>query len=163
MSMFENDHYRWRETYFVLFDAKKRPTTDKVKKALQGLHDRFEVTNVRGDAHHHLESLTILAPDDFAALDVCFVAGDEVREQVEQLSSSMDLTLLDPGDRQKVKRIGTSDARFDVLHFEQLADDAAGDEGDDDLLDPSAVLLVLEALAHLTEGVAVDPQSGTIL
>ena len=29
MSMFEDSRYRWRETYFVLFDAKRRPTAEK--------------------------------------------------------------------------------------------------------------------------------------
>ena len=31
------------------------------------------------------------------------------------------------------------------------------------MLDPSALLIVLETLAKLTGGVAVDPQSGTVL
>jgi hypothetical protein len=31
------------------------------------------------------------------------------------------------------------------------------------MLDPSALLLVLDALAELTGGIAVDPQTGTML
>jgi hypothetical protein len=33
----------------------------------------------------------------------------------------------------------------------------------DEVFDPSTLLLVLEALVDLTGGIAVDPQSGTIL
>ena len=33
----------------------------------------------------------------------------------------------------------------------------------DEILDPSALLLVLEALARLTHGIAIDPQAGTVL
>jgi len=161
VSMFEDNHYRWRETYFVLFDAQKRPSVEKVKKTLSALKDRFELVNVRADAQHLFESLTVLAPDDFAALDICYTTGDEVLEQVEQLVAEVQPNLLDPADQQKLKHIRHSDGRFDVLHFEQLAE--AGDDDEDEMLDPSAVLLVLDALARLTGGVAVDPQSGTLL
>ena len=46
MSMFEDSRYRWRETYFVLFDAKKRPTLKSVTKTLSALNKRFELTNL---------------------------------------------------------------------------------------------------------------------
>jgi hypothetical protein len=32
MSLFENDQYRWRETYFVLFDEKRLPTVASMKR-----------------------------------------------------------------------------------------------------------------------------------
>ena len=49
-----------------------------------------------------------------------------------------------------------------MLHFEQVGDFA--DEDDfDELLDPSALLAVLQELARITGGIAIDPQSGTIL
>ena len=55
------------------------------------------------------------------------------------------------------------DGRFDVLHFEQVPEDVEEDAEDDGMLDPSALLVVLGALAKLTEGVAIDPQAGTFL
>jgi len=48
-----------------------------------------------------------------------------------------------------------------VLHFERVAE--MPEEEEDEMLDPSALLIGLEALAKLTDGLAVDPQSGTIL
>jgi hypothetical protein len=161
MSMFEDEHYRWRETYFVLFDAKKRPNQEKMKKVLSGLSDRYQMANFTADSHGLFESGTVLSPDDFAALDVCYVGGDEVQEQVAQLVAEMQLTLLEPDDQQKLQRIARSTGRFDVLHFEQLTE---GDsEEEDEMLDPSAMLVVLSALAKLTDGIAVDPQSGTMM
>ncbi len=47
-----------------------------------------------------------------------------------------------------------------MLHFEQVA---AEDEEDEEMLDPSALLLVLGALAKICHGVAIDPQAGTFL
>ena len=61
-----------------------------------------------------------------------------------------------------MKRIKEYDGRFDVLHFEQVGDSADEDDADE-LLDPGALLAVLEELARITGGIAVDPQSGTIL
>jgi len=72
MSMFEDSRYRWRETYFVLFPAKKRPTLDSVTKMLSALNKRFELTNLNADDQGMVDSLTVISPDDFAALDICY-------------------------------------------------------------------------------------------
>jgi len=165
MSMFENEHYRWRETYFVLFDEKKRPTLEKMKKALTSLSDRYQMANFTADEDRLFESGTVLSPDDFAALDICYVGGDEVQEQVEQLVSEIEVNVFEPGDKRKLKQMTRCTGRFDVLHFEQLAAQEENDEEDaeDEMLDPSAMLIVLNVLTKLTDGVAVDPQSGTMM
>jgi len=64
-------------------------------------------------------------------------------------------------DRDKLATIRRSNGRFDVLHFEQVID--FGDEEGDEMLDPTALLVVLETLVRLTGGAAVDPQSGTAI
>jgi hypothetical protein len=58
-------------------------------------------------------------------------------------------------------RIKRYDGRFDVLHFEQVPEDVEEEAEDEGMLDPSALLVVLGALATLTKGVAIDPQAGT--
>src|SRR5690606_16094725 len=85
MSTFESDDYRWRETYFVLFDAERRPSLRKVQQAIERLKDRFELSHPAADDSGAFESLTVMAPDDYAALDISYVEGEEVQEQVEQL------------------------------------------------------------------------------
>ena len=162
MSTFEDDRYRWRETYFVLFPAGKRPALKTVEKKLASLSKRYFLTNQSADPEGHLESLTVVSPDDFAALDICYTSGPEVIEQADDLIQEMSPTL-EPAQRVILKRIKQYDGRFDVLHFEQIANLPDEEDEDDELLDPSALLAVLEALARITGGVAVDPQSGTIL
>ena len=62
----------------------------------------------------------------------------------------------------QLKRVQACDARIDVLHFEQRI--AAGEPDEqEEMFDPSALLIVLETLVDLCDGVAVDPQSGTIM
>ena len=69
MSLFENDDYRWRETYFVLFHAKHRPPLAAVQKALAALGHQYQVIEQRSDGDGFFESLTLISPDDFAAMD----------------------------------------------------------------------------------------------
>ena len=162
MSMFENDQYRWRETYFVLFRSAKRPTLERLQQTLSKLNSRFTLTNLNADESGRLESLTVLSPDDFAALDVSYLEGNEVVEAAAVLAEELETTDCRAEDRARLERMRQCDARFDVFHFEQLVnfEDVAEN---DEMLDPSALIVVLNALAEETDGVAVDPQAGTFL
>jgi hypothetical protein len=162
MSMFEDSRYRWRETYFVLFRAKRRPTLGSVTKMLSALNKRFELTNLNADEKGLVDSLTLISPDDFAALDICYTDGAEVLEQGAVLLNDLKKLGADEAPPVPWEEIRQYDGRFDVLHFEQIAE-AADEDSDDDMLDPSALLLVLAALAKHTGGVAIDPQAGTFI
>lgn len=161
MSTFENKDYRWRETFFVLFDAKKRPKLDTVVKAIEKLGNRLELKDPLATAKGSFESLTVLSPDDFAAMDICYIEGEEVLEQAPDLVKDLRKSAADAFPDFPLANILTYDGRFDVLHFECVGEENG--EDDDEMLDPSAALLVLETLAKITGGVAVDPQSGTLL
>jgi hypothetical protein len=158
VSTFENDRYRWRETYFLLFDAAKRPSMEQVQKVLKKVNRQFEVHNPRTDDEGSFESVTVLAPAAYAALDISYVDGEEVQEQTVELSREFRDLASSPDERTKLDRLTACDARFDILHFEEVSDD-----GEEETFDPSALLMVVEALARITGGVAVDPQSGTIM
>ncbi len=162
MSLFEDKRYRWRETYFVLFDVKKRPKLESVSKALKKSGSRLELTNPFADDDGLFESITLFSPDDFAAMDISYTEGDEVTEQtpelVEELKKFADDETEIPYDK-----ILKAEARLDVLHFERVDADPQNEDDEDDMLDPGSLLAVLEALAKLTKGVAIDPQSGTII
>jgi hypothetical protein len=163
MSTFEDSRYRWRETYFVFFEAKKRPQLEAVSEALSALNKRFQLTAQVNNERGQVDSLTLISPDDYAALDICYTEGDEVLEQVGVLIE--DVKKADPDVPPPVSwaTITKYDGRFDVLHFEQVPEDVGDDESEDGMLDPSALLVVLETLAKLTHGVAIDPQAGTFL
>ena len=160
MSTFQSERFQWRETYFVLFESSRRPTLEQVKQTLAAIPGRFQITDVQADEQGRFESLTILSPDDFAALDVSYLAGEEVVEQCTALAEEFKPS--ESVDSTKLARLVGLDARFDVMHFEQLIDTPPEEESDE-LLDPSALLVVLEALIELTGGVGVDPQSGSLL
>jgi hypothetical protein len=163
MSMFEDTRFRWRETYFVVFHSSDRPSLETVQAALADLDEHYTLANVLEDDKGRFESLTLRSPDDFSGLDVCYTSGAEVLEQGAELADQMRASTNRPDEESIVKQVRQCDARFDVLHFEEVPELPEADDDDDDVLDPSALLLVLGALAKVTDGIAVDPQSGAIL
>ncbi|HEX3998048.1 MAG TPA: hypothetical protein VHX65_05820 [Pirellulales bacterium] len=166
MSTFENDNYKWRETYFVLFNAAKRPSLEKMTEALQSLNRRFELSNTLADDDGGFESLTLRSPQDYSALDISYVSGEEVQTQGVELAEEMRPNAADPDERAKLARLPKCDARLDILHFEEIVGGGGSggseDEGEE-TLDPSTLLNVLDALVRMTGGVGVDPQSGSVM
>jgi hypothetical protein len=163
MSLFENEQYRWRETYFVLFDAQNRPTTKQVTDALQQVNERYQIGDARQDDAGLLEALTILSPDDNAAMDISFVSGEEVQEHTQELVEEMS-GLVGKKELPRLKKLPEFDARLDVFHFEQLSFEGVGDDEEmDEFMDPGSLLIVLEKLARLTGGVGVDQESGSLI
>jgi hypothetical protein len=161
MSTFENQEYKWRETYFVLFDSARRPLLEQVKQRLARLNSRFVLSGGEADEAGRFGSITLRSPQDYAAMDISYEAGDEVAEQVSELQREMKGSV-DAADRPKYEKLGRCNAKIDILHFEQVA----GNEGDDEegeMLDPSALLSVMDTLVELTHGVGIDPQSGCLM
>ncbi|HZZ26421.1 MAG TPA: hypothetical protein VFE46_00335 [Pirellulales bacterium] len=160
MSTFENHDFKWRETYFVLFDSARRPMLEQVKRRLLKINPRFELSNGEADDAGHFDSVSLRSPQDYAAMDISYVSGEEVSDQVDELQRDMKGNI-DASDRPKLAQLGQCDAKFDILHFEQVSDNEGDEESE--MLDPSALLSVMDALIELTKGVGVDPQSGSLM
>lgn len=158
MSLFGNDRYKWRETYFVLFRREDHPSVKDVTKALEIGHNK--VTDVNGDIDGRFESATVQSSEDFSGMDVTFVAGDEVRDHVKELLNEFARQTLSSEDEAKLNRLGECDSRFDIFHFEEIENASGGEE---EFLDPGALLLVIEQIARLCKGIGIDPQSGSLI
>ena len=162
MSLFENERYEWRETYFVFFDRARRPNWKQIQAALSKLHAHFEISSPRLDPDGEFESVTLTAPEAYAALDITYLDGEEVLEQAANLVEEMRDFVTEAPEKAKLQRLPKFDAHFEIFHFEEIVPDDDFDEPEG-MLDPGALLLVLGALAELTGGVAVDPQSNTLV
>jgi hypothetical protein len=160
MTTFDTESFQWRETYFILFPAANRPALAKVEALLRKLGSHYQLSDMQADEEGKFESLTLVSPDDFAALDISYLEGEDVEDQVAALTEE-----LHPGDGvepAKLALLPKCNARFDVMHFEQMVNDPEAEEGDD-MLDPSTLLLVIDALVELTRGVGIDPQTGSLM
>lgn len=162
MSSFDNPQFQWRETFFLFHRPEKQPTVKSVERTLKQVNPRFEIREINGDADGKFASLTLIAPDAYSAIDMSYAEADELAEQIETLQK--ELTATDAEDREKVGRIRPTDMRLDLLHFEQIV---VGEDDDDDEMDayfdPGALILVINALAKLCDGVGVDPGSATVV
>lgn len=161
MSLFADSRYQWRETYFVLFQRKHRPKAAEVQRCLAELGSRVELHAVTADPQGYLESLTLLSHADAAGMDITYVEGEEVREQVAELRRQWKRRPADPKEQPRLERALAADARFDVYHFEEVSEFPEDEE--EGPLDPGTLLLVLSKLARLCRGEAFDPQSGELL
>jgi hypothetical protein len=157
MSLFENSKYQYRETYFVLFHSSDRPTVANFEQALKDLGTRYEFDGARTDDDGRFESATLESPYDFAAMDISYMEGEDVSNQVSELNEQLKHTTLNGDELKKLAKLHDCDARFDVFHFEKVVSD------EDEFLDPGALLLVLEKLAELCNGVSIDGQSNSII
>ena len=162
MSLFADTRYQWRETYFVLFDKQRRPKAADARKSLAELSGKVQVQELQEDENGLLESVTVLSHVDASGMDITFVAGDEVKEQIAELKKEWKGQKFTPEEQAKVQRALAATARFDVYHFEEIGDSFL-DEVEEEILDPATLLLVLARLAKLCHGVGIDPQAGAVL
>lgn len=154
-----DDRFEWRETYFILFPSGKRPPLKQVEKSIRRLGPHLEIGDSEANDSGLLESMHIRSPEDHSALEIDYISGEEVLSQVAELSKQL---RGESAEREKLVQLKTCDARFEIMHFEEM-DDGLDPEETDEIFDPSALLAVLDALVELTDGVGVDPQSGTLL
>lgn len=154
MSLFDDKRFQYRDTYLIFFAAAARPAVDAVQAAFRVPGSRFVTSSSRAQGKL-LESVSIESPEDNAAMDIAYVEGPEVRQQVKELLAEFRTITLTGDDSKRLGQLRDCDARFDVLLFEQAG---GGDE-----LDPGGLLLVIEKLCELTGGIGVDPQSMSLL
>lgn len=158
MSLFEDFRYVYRDTFFIFFLKKNCPLLNDFEACIESLGDKFDLQNIKHSIKNdqkRLESGTIVSPQDRSAMDVVYVEGPEVQEQVAQIFQEFRSVTLTGDDRQNLERLTHCDARFDIFHFAEVTEGVDEDE----ILDPGGLLLVMSSLAELTGGVSFDPQS----
>jgi hypothetical protein len=163
MSLFDNNLYQWRETYFVFHQQANRPSAAQVQEMLQALSLNLEIEDLKADENGQFISATVFAPEAYSAIDMGFVIGDEVDEQLETLRPELRDGITAEAERAKISRLAECDARLDLLHFELMVDFGDEDEEFVAAFDPMALLTVMESLMDLCDGVGVDPAAATVM
>jgi len=121
VSLFEDNRFVYRDTFFVYYKKQDRPNVENVKAFLAEMGNKYQTTNLK-DSDGKFESMTIHSPQDYSAMDVTYLEGEEVVEQVSEMMKDFILMTLTGEDQQKLKIFQNCDARFDVFHFEQIAE-----------------------------------------
>lgn len=157
MSLFENSLYEYCDTFFVFLKQENIPTAKAIEASLAELGPRYVVENVKEDNGKFI-SATVRSPADFSGMDLTFVAGEEVADQLKGLSAELRHMTLHGGAKDSLQKLLTSSARYDVFHFEEK-----NANNEDEFLDPGGLLLVLQKIAVTCDGVGYDPQSQDLL
>ena len=157
LGLFGDSRYEYRDTFFVLFQKENRPSSDKIQACLAELGPKYETLDLKA-TDGELESITVRSPHDRSAMDITYVVGEEVQNQVTEIQSEFRTMTLAGDDVKKLKLINECDARFDIYHFEQCEAGAV-----DEMLDPGGLLIVLGTIAQLCDGVGLDPQSQALM
>jgi len=177
------DELHWRETYFILFPQDRRPQLETVAKALSEANAHYQLENLADDDGGLLQSMLVESHEDHAAVEISYEVGEGVIEQNLEWAKLLEADLLPDQLQEMIK----ADARLDVAHFERVpagrsdpaspkspfndergndewGDDEFGSEEDNfEMLDPTCLLTVVDALSQLTHGLTYDPASGEIL
>src|SRR5262245_12093255 len=159
------DQLEWRDTYFILFKRSNRPTVTQVEASISSASRQLRLEHLEADDDGMFESVLVQAPQDNAALEISFETGDAVIEQSTELARQ----LQDEIDGKQLQRMLSADARLDVMLFEQVSGNSWSDPDEEEedweggSLDPASLLNVVQALAKLTHGLAIDPASGSLM
>ncbi len=154
------DGYRWRETYFVWFPIAHRPLLSQVVAEIRLLGEHYELVSTEQNQLGQIESLVVRSPDDHAALEIDFATGDDIL--LDAINTADELRPTEASDSERIEQLRHCDARFELMHFEQVYSGET-EEDSEEMFDPAALVLVLDALVRLTQGIGVDPQSGIIM
>lgn len=121
MTLFEDDRYDWRETYFVYFESVHRPKLPEIRRAWKTYNPFLTILDSKAEPDGSLVELTIASYENHAALEIVYREGKDVLSEIQHLVHSLgkDATT---EERSKLQRIAQTKSRFDVHHFEQTAE-----------------------------------------
>ena len=120
MTLFEDDRYNWRETYFVYFESSHRPKLTEVRRALKISAPLLSILDSKAESQGHLVAMTIASYENHAAMEMVYREGNDVLLEAQHLVRSLkeEATPKELAQLQKIVRCKT---RFDIHHFEQTA------------------------------------------
>ena len=120
MTLFEDDRYDWRETYFVCFESVHRPKLPEVRRALKIYAPLFTILESKAEPDGGLVKMTLASYENHAALEIVYREGKEVLNEIQHLVRSWTKEA-SAEERATLQRIIQWKTRFDVHHFEQTA------------------------------------------
>ena len=120
MTLFDDDRYDWRETYFVYFESSHRPKLPDVRRALKAYAPFFHILHSKSDPTGNLLEMTVASYEDHAALEIVYREGNDILNEARHLALSMEKDASE-GEHTQLQKIAQCKTRFDVHHFEQTA------------------------------------------
>jgi hypothetical protein len=120
MSLFSDERYTWRETYFVLFDPVMRPCLSDVRRELRHVAGTLTILGNTAEPNGNLVSMTVASYEDHSALEIMYHEGNNVHSEIGLLAELLEKGST-PKEKEQLLHAKNYRAKFEVLHFEQTA------------------------------------------
>jgi len=120
MTLFDDNRYDWRETYFIYFESSHRPKLPEIRRALHAFVPFFNILDSKAESNENLVAMTIASYENHAALEIVYREGKDVLTEAQHLVSSLQKEAT-AEERLQLQKIVQCKSRFDVHHFEQTA------------------------------------------
>lgn len=120
MSLFEDDRYEWRETYFVLFPSTRRPSLREVHNALGKLYPNIRLRDSQSDEEGNLEILSVISTENCAGIDIIYQQGESVTYEMNALIDEIEKQTSSMKSIETLEKARFYDAKLEILHFEQV-------------------------------------------
>ena len=125
MSLYDDERYTWRETYFVLIDdLRRRPRLDELRRELQPQFQTLKILDGSANPERRLRTLTVASYEDHSALEIVFRQGTGITAEIDALIRTIERSC-SLKERHRLRSAKKWVAKLDVLHFEQTAGTAA--------------------------------------
>ena|GEM_PF-1951371 len=121
MTLFDDDRYDWRETYFVYFESAFRPKLTDVRRALKLNAPFIEILNTETEPTGGIIQMTIASYEDHAALEIVYQEGNSIQNEAQHLADSLKQDASD-SELVQINKISLCNTRFEIHHFEQTAE-----------------------------------------
>ncbi|MCL2005292.1 MAG: hypothetical protein FWG73_03920 [Planctomycetaceae bacterium] len=124
MTLFDDDRYDWRETYFVYFESVHRPKLADVRRALKTSAPFLEILDIKAEPTGDITAMTIASYEDHAALEIVYREGNDILAEAKHLAYTFKASAT-PQELLQLKKVFQCRTRLDVHHFEQTAETRA--------------------------------------
>lgn len=119
MLLFEDPHYIWRETYFVLCEAARRPGLAVIERELRKALPRLVMRAGEADADGRFVHLGLVSDENHSGVDILWAEGKAVRSEIVGLIDELEKHAK-PKERVKLDRARTATAKIELLHYERI-------------------------------------------
>lgn len=119
-TLFDDERFTWRETFFILLEPQQRPRQDDVQALLRTVPGRVRLLDASPASGVLLGTMTVMSLDDHSAVEIRYSQDPAIAEEMKSLAK----TFLDTATHKEVallKKAIHLPAKIEMQHFEQTA------------------------------------------
>lgn len=122
MSLFNDERYCWRETYFIVCSPALRPKFAEFSAMLEKSIPTLRIRDKKVDSFDSIEFLSVVSLEDKSGLDIVYQENENSLQETAALLDEIQQQTTTDKTRQLADKASSFTGRLDVLHFEQTSE-----------------------------------------